>query len=101
MGATSASYPTSQTATNYYRCIITCGVSATSSSQIITTAAAVSGTFTINSALPTGGLNFQSFNDAYNYIKCGINAPVIFNVDAASGPYNEQLIMTAVPGASA
>ena len=101
LGATSASHATSQVATNYYRCIVTCGVSATSNSQIITTAAAVSGTFTINSALPTGGINFQSFNDAYNYIKCGINAPVIFNVDPASGPYNEQLIMTPVPGASA
>jgi gliding motility-associated-like protein len=101
VGANTASYTTSQTTTNYYRCIVTCGVSATSNSQAITTAAAVSGTFTINSALPTGGTNFQSFNDAYNYIKCGINAPVVFNVDPASGPYNEQLIMDAVPGASA
>ena len=61
----------------------------------------VSGTFTINNALPTGGSNFNSFNDAYNYIKCGINGPVIFNVDAASGPYTEQLIIDPVSGASA
>lgn len=100
-GATSATLTTSQTSSNYYRCIVTCGASVTSNSQLITTPNAVSGTFTINSALPTGGTNFNDFNDAYDYIKCGINGPVIFNVDPASGPYNEQLIMTPVPGASA
>jgi hypothetical protein len=63
--------------------------------------ALVSGTFTINKAQPTGGTNFQSFNDAYNYIKCGINGPVVFNVVTGSGPYNEQLIMNAVFGTSA
>ena len=100
-GATNATLTTSQSSTNYYQVIVTCGVSVTSNSIQITTASAVSGTFTINNALPTGGTNFNSFNDAYNYIKCGINGPVIFNVDAASGPYTEQLIMTEVPGASA
>ncbi len=100
-GATSSTLNTSQSSTNYYQVVVTCGVAVISNSVLVTTATAVSGTFTINSALPTGGINFQSFNDAYDYIKCGINGPVIFNVDAASGPYNEQLIMTPVPGASA
>ena len=101
-GATNATLTTSQTSTNYYRVIVTCGgQSVTSNSVIVTTAAAVGGTFTINSAVATGGTNFQSFNDAYNYIKCGLNAPVVFNVDPASGPYVEQLITTPVPGASA
>ncbi|MFT3911070.1 MAG: gliding motility-associated C-terminal domain-containing protein [Ferruginibacter sp.] len=100
-GATSPTLTTSQSATNYYQVIVTCGVSVTSNSVVVTTAAAVSGIFTINNLLPTGGTNFQSFNDAYDYIKCGINGPVVFNVDPASGPYNEQLIMTPVPGASA
>ncbi|MBL7727993.1 MAG: hypothetical protein JNM68_09920, partial [Dinghuibacter sp.] len=44
---------------------------------------------------------FNSFNAAYDYIKCGINGPVVFNVAPASGPYIEQLIMAPVPGASA
>lgn len=104
-GATSTSLSTTQLVSTYYRAIVTCtatpGGSDTSIAVQVISPLAVSGTFTINSALPTGGTNFQSFNAAYDYIKCGINGPVIFNVDATSGPYNEQLIMTPVPGASA
>ncbi|HEY0677601.1 MAG TPA: right-handed parallel beta-helix repeat-containing protein, partial [Chitinophagaceae bacterium] len=103
-GATSGSFSTTQTATTWYRVKVTCangGAFDFSSSVQVTTPAAVAGTFTINSALPSGGTNFQSFNDAYNYIKCGIAGPVVFNVVSGSGPYNEQLIMSAVPGASA
>jgi len=101
-GATLATLTTSQTSSNYYRAQVTCGTTtSTSGSLQVLTPAAVSGTFTINSALPTGGTNFQSFNAAYDYIKCGIAGPVVFNVDPASGPYTEQLIMEEVPGASA
>lgn len=100
-GATTTSLTTSQSATNFYRCIVTCGVSVPSPSLEVITPPAVSGTFTINSALPTGSGNFQTFNDAYAYMSCGINGPVVFNVDPASGPYNEQLVLNEVPGASA
>ncbi len=103
-GGTSFAFTTSQTLSTYYRLVVTCtngGASASSTAVQVISPLAVSGTFTINSALPTGGTNFANFNDAYNYIKCGINGPVVFNVDAASGPYTEQLIMTPVPGASA
>lgn len=100
-GANTPTLNTSQTTSHYYRLVVTCGASVNSNVVQVTTTAAVSGTFNINSALPTGGINFQTFNAAYDYIKCGINGPVIFNVDPASGPYNEQLIMTPVPGASA
>lgn len=104
-GATNPNYTTTQAATTYYRCKLTCtntgGGTAFSSGVQVTTPNAVSGTFNINKANPTGGTNFNSFNDAYNYIKCGISGNVVFNVTAGSGPYNEQLIMTAVPGASA
>ncbi|MBK8951649.1 MAG: hypothetical protein IPM85_04305 [Chitinophagaceae bacterium] len=103
-GATSAFYTTSQMVTSFYRCVVTCtngGAFANSTSIQVTSPALVSGTFTINNALPTGGSNFASFNDAYNYIKCGISGPVVFNVDPVSGPYTEQLIITPVTGASA
>jgi trimeric autotransporter adhesin len=104
-GATNLSLTTSQSVTTQYRLSVTCtnpgGGTGYASPVTVTSPLLVSGTFTINSAVPTGGTNFNSFNDAYNYIKCGINGPVIFNVDAASGPYTEQLIMNAVPGASA
>ncbi len=100
--ATGAALTTSQTSSNYYRCRLTCGGNtANTPGYQVLTPAAVSGTFTINSALPTGGTNFNSYNAAYNYIKCGIAGPVIFNTAPGSGPYTEQLIMDAVPGASA
>jgi len=101
-GATNTSLTTSQTANRHYRLRVTCGVSVTTNSILMNTPAAVSGTFTINNLAPASATNFQSFNAAYDYIRCGISAPgVVFNVDPASGPYNEQLIMNAVPGASA
>ncbi len=103
-GATTSSYTGTQSVSTYYRAIVTCtsgGGSSTSASAQVFSPSLVSGTFTINSALPTAGTNFQTFNAAYDYIKCGINGPVVFNVDALSGPYNEQLIMAPVPGASA
>src|SRR5688572_7897983 len=103
-GATNAILTTNQTVTTYYRLVVTCtngGASSNSTGVQVLTPLLVSGTFTINNALPTGGTNFNSFNDAYDYIKCGINGPVLFNVDPASGPYTEQLIISQVPGASA
>jgi trimeric autotransporter adhesin len=101
--ATSFTYNATQTSSNYYRVRITCSdgsAAAFSTSVLVTTPASPSGVFTINSAVATGGTNFQSFNDAYNFIKCGISGAVTFNVAPGSGPYNEQLIMNAVPGAS-
>lgn len=44
---------------------------------------------------------FNSFNSAYNAMKCGINSPVVFDVAAGTGPYNEQLVISAVPNTSA
>ncbi|NDC78688.1 MAG: hypothetical protein EBZ67_12560, partial [Chitinophagia bacterium] len=102
-GATLPSLTTSQTASSWYRCVITCtsaGQTVQSASVRVLSPTLVSGTFTINNNQPTGGTNFTSFNDAYNYIKCGINGPVVFNVDPSSGPYNEQLYMTKVNGAT-
>jgi parallel beta-helix repeat protein len=58
------------------------------------------GTYTINSALPTGGTNFQSFNDAITSMSCGITSPVVFNVVAGSGPYDEQVNIPAIAGTS-
>ncbi|MGB8193186.1 MAG: hypothetical protein WCF67_14755, partial [Chitinophagaceae bacterium] len=103
-GATTSNYVRTQTATTYYRVKVTCsngGGFDFSTSVQVTTPSSPSGAYTINSALPTGGSNFQSFNDAYTFIKCGIGGPVVFNVASGSGPYNEQLIMNAVPNASA
>ena len=106
-GATNFTYTTAQNGSTYYRAVVNCGSeSAISASVQVISPSLVSGTFTINNALATSipAGTFTSFNDAYDYIKCGINGPVIFNVVnnlATTGAYNEQLIMAPVPGASA
>jgi len=93
----------SQDTTNYYRVKITCvnaGQPAFSTSVKVSSPGLVGGVYTINKNQPSGGTNFKSFNDAYNFIKCGINGPVVFNVVPGSGPYDEQLIITPIGGAS-
>jgi trimeric autotransporter adhesin len=102
-GATASFYTTSQSVSHWYRAIITCingGLSDTSSVVQVISPSLVGGIFTINSAQVTGGTNFQSFNDAVNYIKCGINSAVVFNVVPNSGPYAEQVTIPNIGGAS-
>ncbi|ANE50102.1 gliding motility-associated C-terminal domain-containing protein [Flavisolibacter tropicus] len=103
LGASSASpaLTTTQSSPTYYRVAVTCtGITGYSASVRVTGGGAISGTFTINAALPTGGSNFQTITDAINSLKCGINGPVVFNVQSGSGPYNEQVIIPAINGAS-
>lgn len=60
----------------------------------------LSGNFTIDPALPSGGTNFTSFSEAADTLEArGICSAVL--VEAVSGLYNEQVDMTAIPGASA
>lgn len=98
----SSYFATSQNTSTYYRAVLRClGDTAVTVGEIITTPAAVSGTFTINALLPTGGGNFQTFGHAINHIACGINGPVVFNVGVNSGPYTEQVVFPEIPGTSA
>ena len=101
-GATHSSLNTSQSESSWYRCVVTCsasGSSANSSAVQVTSPSLVSGVFTIDKNSTAPGV-FHSFNEAYSYIKCGISGPVVFNVAPGSGPYDEQLVMEPVPGAS-
>lgn len=70
------------------------------SDQICNTACTgMSGNYTINGALATGGTNFNTFADAVNALAtCGIGASVRFNV--AAGTYNEQVSLPAILGTS-
>lgn len=67
-----------------------------------TVRASLAGTFTINSAVPTGGNNYQSFtelvNDLNDYGVCG---PVVANVVPGSGPYTERMLWDDVANTSA
>ncbi len=105
VGATGLTYTGTQTVTTLYRVLVTCSFSSASAGSVpvvVNAPSPVIGSYTINNAAATNvpARTFNNFNDAYNFIKCGIAGPVVFNVLTGTGPYNEQLIMTAVPGAT-
>jgi gliding motility-associated-like protein len=91
-------FQTTPTTTLYYRVAVTCGATTAFSSpkRILVNTTLNPGTYTINNALPTGGINFNSFTDAVLALQCGINGNIVFNVASGSGPYNEQVIIPAV-----
>lgn len=61
----------------------------------------LTGTYTINSAQPTAGNNFQSFNDfVAKAVLEGVCGPVTVNVAPNSGPYNERVVIPAITGMS-
>ncbi len=60
----------------------------------------ISGTYTINSQVATGGTNFSNFYDAVQALSTkGINGDLTINVVSGSGPYNEQVRISKIPGA--
>jgi parallel beta-helix repeat protein len=64
--------------------------------------AQLSGNYTINSALPTGGTNYQSFRSFADSINInGVSGNVIASVVPGSGPYVEQVVFDSIPGSSA
>ncbi len=87
----------------WYRCKVVCsgGTPAYSTSVQITVAPGLSGTYTVNSANPTAGTNFNNFTDLATALNCGIVAPVTVNVVAGSGPYNETFTLNTIGGSSA
>jgi hypothetical protein len=98
----SPSYNTPATSNLYYRCAVTCsGNTQYSTPVLVTTVNGISGTYTINSALPTGGSNFQNFAAMVSALACGLTGPVVVNVVPGSGPYTEQVAITQLLGASA
>ena len=103
-GATTKNYTvlSGASATTYYRAILTCTNSSladTSTEDTVTVAPLFpGGTYTINSALPTGGTNYQTFTDAVAAMQCGIAGPVVFNVSA--GTYNEKITLPATINAT-
>jgi gliding motility-associated-like protein len=104
-GATTAGIELKQLANTYYRVIVRCdnsGLSSTSASLLVNATTLVSGNFTIDNSLPSSTATaFKTFAEAYDKIKCGINGPVVFNVVNNATPYNEQVFLYQVPGASA
>lgn len=59
------------------------------------------GNYTLNAALPTAGTNYNSFTDLANDLNTiGVCAPVIVDVAAGSGPYNEKVVFGDIVGVS-
>ncbi|MCH8554418.1 MAG: GEVED domain-containing protein [Schleiferiaceae bacterium] len=79
--------------TTYFRLQVTCGSTTVISSGVkveVFGTSLAAGTYTINSTAATGGSNFSSFNDFRQRITCGgVAGPVVVNVVAGSGPYQE------------
>lgn len=77
------------------------GNSTVSGSQLTTTAAPLSGTYTINNTAPTAGTNFNNFTDAINKINAeGITSSVTFNVTAGQ-TFTEDVPALTATGTSA
>jgi gliding motility-associated-like protein len=91
-------YETTPATTLYYRVALTCGGSTAYSSpvRVLVNTSLNGGTYTINSALPTGGINFNSFADVVSALQCSFNGSLVFNVQPGSGPYNEQFILPSI-----
>lgn len=98
LGANSPNYITAVAfaGNNYYRCQVTCtasGQSAYSSSILVTGGLALSGNYTIDNTNPTGGTNFNNFQDAFAALTCGASGPVTFSVtDGQTFSVNESLV---------
>ncbi|RYE15204.1 MAG: hypothetical protein EOP51_27130, partial [Sphingobacteriales bacterium] len=101
-GATSSFLNTSQTATNYYRAEVVCsgGTPAYSNAvQVTNFPPLAAGVYSIDATDPAA--DYQSLAEAVAALSCGIAGQVTFNVVAGSGPYNEQLTIPQIAGASA
>jgi trimeric autotransporter adhesin len=93
--------------TMWVRVMIKCATATEYSTPVLLTVnpAFPGGFYTINSIFPTNyfgpgtGFNFNSFNDAYTAMaSCGILGPVVFDVVAGTGPYQERLKMDSIRG---
>lgn len=62
----------------------------------------MAGNFTIDATQPASASNFTTIQGAVNAMNlCGIAGPVVFDVVSGSGPYNEQVSIPEITGASA
>ncbi|WP_076374733.1 T9SS type B sorting domain-containing protein [Filimonas lacunae] len=97
----SASYSGVADSTMYIKAMVTCGTDVKYSDPVLLTVNyRLKGHYTINKLQPTSGTNFASFGEAVTSMTCGINTPVVFDVVPGSGPYNEAVVVPAIPGTS-
>ncbi|MDP3929741.1 MAG: T9SS type A sorting domain-containing protein, partial [Bacteroidota bacterium] len=93
----------SQTNTNWYSCVVTCGTTSDTSTivQVITDPTPLSGTYTVDTSSIVSATNFHSLADLVSALNCrGITGPITINV--ASGlNLNQNIVFGNIPGISA
>ncbi|RYE21456.1 MAG: DUF3494 domain-containing protein, partial [Sphingobacteriales bacterium] len=58
-------------------------------------------TLTVDQTSPVTPTNFTSIEDAVDYLNnTGVTEPTVVNVVPGTGPYNEQIVLGQIPGAS-
>lgn len=88
--------------TTWFRAAVTCSGNTSYSSPVQLVAnSGLSGVYTIDAGQPASATNFTSISSAVNALACGVSGPVVFEVVPGSGPYNEQVIIPSIVGASA
>jgi hypothetical protein len=93
-----------QTVTTWYRCRVGCGTNFDTSTavKVTTSTTPLTGTYTVNAALPQTTTNYQSLSYLATELSCvGISGAVTINVASGSGPYNETLTFGNIVGSSA
>ncbi len=101
-GATSAGVSLTQTALQmYYRCEVSCSSATGYSAGVrVNALQPLSGTYTVNAALPASPTNFTNFQDAINRLACvGLAGPTTLSL--APGTYSGNFNISSVPNTSA
>ncbi|MCH8546931.1 MAG: GEVED domain-containing protein [Cryomorphaceae bacterium] len=87
--------------TTWYRCMLICSGDTAFSTPVQVNAfgGALAGTYTIDQLSMPSATNFVSFQEFFDALECGgVTAPVIVNVAAGSGPYNEEVYAGPIGG---
>lgn len=96
----------SQTATTWYRCMVTCGsstgVDTSTAIQVTTPVGSMNGSYTINPSLPISSTNYHTFTDFATNISCvGVTGPVTVTLAPGLPTLNGQISFGNISGASA
>ena len=102
-GATNSSYTATQNTTTHYRAQVTCGGQTASSGSVQVNTNPTPAIITIDKNAPASATSFTSITSALQSLSsCGVSGgPILLNVAPNSGPYNEQVVITPIQGASA
>ncbi|MDZ4667272.1 MAG: T9SS type A sorting domain-containing protein [bacterium] len=94
----------SQTATNWYRCLVSCGSNSDTSDEVIVTTptGSLSGNYTVNPATTLSATNFHSLNDLVTAMNCnGVTGPVNINIPQGVGTLTANINFGNITGTSA